>query len=1021
MDTEITNLDDSNIIKDDQEEPKTTLDDSSFTNLSYNDIENLYFPGGIPSEISESLNVDKNKEAGSSESIISDTWKSTLEKAVSAIVSIKASYVRFFDTESTGTAYGTGFVVDAERGLILTNRHIIGPGPTVAQAIFQNYEEVDLTPLYIDPVHDFGFFRFNPKDLKFMKLTEIKLCPEKATLGLDIRVVGNDAGEKISILSGTLSRLDRKAPNYGSGKYNDVNVFYLQAASGSSGGSSGSPVLDIYGDAVALNCGSSCVSASSYYFPLDRVVRAFRKIQNGEEIPRGTLQAEFEYTPYHELSRLGLPHDVEKLNRFLFPESTGMFCVTKVLPEGPGDKKLQNGDILVALDGKPISNFIDISEILDNNVGHEISVSVIKQSQPVTFSCTVQSFYDITPARYVEVADGIVAEVSYQLARSYNLPIKGVYVAFGGYMFLSADIYENIVLVSINHKKTETLEEFIDVISSLTIGSRVPIEYFPLSRKNEVSTSVMKVMSQWFPFKLAVQNKATGLWDYTDLLSPKVGTPLEPQTIPISELGRNFWPADRVWPSYVSVEAEVPFYIDGAYSTRFYGPGYILDKDKGIVLCDRNTVITPVSDIFITFFHSLIVPAKLLFLHPVYNVAFIKYDPTLLGESKVKNLEFNQDYLTGKKRLEKGDETILVGSGVRDSHIIVRKTRVSSRKPIETIPCNPPRWRPMNTETILLEDNPNTIGGLLCDSEGLVTGIWLDYSIQDANGSERSYTAGLDLSLIQPVIDSIINEKKLGLYSIDVEVKKILPSVALAMGVSNARIQQFSRNSNGNTSLYQVSKILTNERLASKELAIGDVLLEIDGELVDEISKVALFYDKESVNVTLVRKGKEINLDITTSQLPNIETKRFIQWAGVVIQGTYRAVQEQVSETPSDIYIVYYAFGSNAQLYGLVPKTWITHVEGIRVNTIDDFVKTVKSLTGKSSETSPNPQTASSDIPPEKNKPLDKRYVRLTVVDFNGKSKTLSMRVDDHYWPMIEHKLNDDFTWSVSFGLEKIL
>ena len=69
-------------------------------------------------------------------------WQATIEKVVRNVVSIHFCQTCSFDTDGAVSSEATGFVVDAQRGYILTNRHVVGAGPFWGYCIFDNHEEV---------------------------------------------------------------------------------------------------------------------------------------------------------------------------------------------------------------------------------------------------------------------------------------------------------------------------------------------------------------------------------------------------------------------------------------------------------------------------------------------------------------------------------------------------------------------------------------------------------------------------------------------------------------------------------------------------------------------------------------------------------------------------------------------------------------------------------------------------------------------------------------------------------------
>jgi S1-C subfamily serine protease len=284
-----------------------------------------------------------------------------------AIVTIRSLYVKAFEGSSADFSHATGFVVDAERGFIMTNRHVVDIGPSVQEAVFaRSKEEVELSPVWRDPIHDVGILKFDPSKVKRAPLVDLKLNPEGAQPGVEIRVTGNDAGEKLSVLSGTIARVDRAAPEYEAYGYNDWNVFYVAAASNTSGGSSGSPVLNRRGEVVALNAGGATQAASSFFLPIHRALRALRMLQQGVDVTRGELLVQWHHEPFDEVARLGVKEETALAIRDEVKGETGMLRVRRIVKGGPLSGVLETGDVLVRVNGAVTTHFLPLEEAMDS-------------------------------------------------------------------------------------------------------------------------------------------------------------------------------------------------------------------------------------------------------------------------------------------------------------------------------------------------------------------------------------------------------------------------------------------------------------------------------------------------------------------------------------------------------------------------------------------------------------------------------------------------------------------------------
>ncbi|KAL5574026.1 hypothetical protein UlMin_023623 [Ulmus minor] len=487
---------------------------------------------GLESAVKDDLCMDIDPPFRESVATAED-WRKALNKVVPAVVVLRTTACRAFDTEAAGASYATGFVIDKSRGIILTNRHVVKPGPVVAEAMFVNREEIPVYPIYRDPVHDFGFFRYDPGAIQFHNYEEIPLAPEVACVGLEIRVVGNDSGEKVSILAGTLARLDREAPHYKKDGYNDFNTFYMQAASGTKGGSSGSPVIDWQGRAVALNAGSKSSSASAFFLPLERVVRALEFLQKGRDssvnkwetvsIPRGTLQVTFIHKGFDETRRLGLQSETEQMVRQASPLSeTGMLVVDSVVPGGPAHKCLEPGDVLIRMNGEVLTQFLKMETLLDDSVHQKVELQIERGGASLTVNLMVQDLHSITPDYFLEISGAVIHPLSYQQARNFRFNCGLVYVTEPGYMLFRAGVPRHAIIKKFAGEEISNLEELISVLSKLSRGARVPLEYISYTDRHRRKSVLVTVdRHEWYaPPQIYTRDDSSGLWSAKPAFQP---------------------------------------------------------------------------------------------------------------------------------------------------------------------------------------------------------------------------------------------------------------------------------------------------------------------------------------------------------------------------------------------------------------------------------------------------------------------------------------------------------------------
>lgn len=906
-------------------------------------------------------------------------WQNTISKVVQSVVSIHFSQVAPFDSDTALVSEATGFVVDSELGIILTNRHVVGAGPFVGYAVFDNHEECDVIPIYRDPVHDFGFLKFDPKKIKYMKIKALELKPSLAKVGSEIRVVGNDAGEKLSILSGFISRLDRNAPDYGELTYNDFNTEYIQAAAAASGGSSGSPVVNGDGYAVALQAGGSTEASTDFFLPLDRILRALQCLQGDKPITRGTIQVQWLLKPFDECRRLGLSADRESEARRQFPDKIGLLVAETILKEGPADEMIKEGDNLIAINGNLISSFIQVDNILDEKIGDEIELTIQRGGVESVVKCQVGDLHKITPDCYVEVCGATFNELSYQMARCYGIAVRGVFIssASGSFNF---DLHERIgwIVDSIDNKVTPNLDSFIEVMKNIPDRQRVTLRYHHLSDQHTIHVTSIYIDRHWCnEFRLYKRNDTTGIWDYSNIAKPIQAEPLTPHSAKFIDIPIENPKIAKLSHSLCMVTSIAAIPLDSLPVESTKTSGLIIDSEQGYVIVSRRAVPHDCLDIFVTFADSVMIPASLEFLHPTQNYAIVKYDTSLVNASIISPT-------LSTSRMKSGEKARFIGF-THNNRLVTSETIVTDISSV-SIPSNLiPRYRATNLEGISIDCNVSTKcnSGILVHDDGTVRALWLSFLGERQESKDKIYLMGLDITDCKAVLDILKSGKKPIVSIVDAGFGSISILTSRIRGVPEEWIKRMEKESENRLQFITVSRVsCTNEQI---KLQTGDVILAVNDKLVTEMSQLdgvvhSLENNKPHImKFKVVREGAIVNLDIKTVDV--IDTSHIAIFSGCILQAPHHAVRQSMLNIPSEVYCTFRGESSPAVQYGISATNFITHVNEIATPDLETFLTVVKKIS-------------------------DNSYCKMRLMTFDNVPFAISLKTNYHYFPTAELKKN---------------
>jgi S1-C subfamily serine protease len=258
---------------------------------------------------------------------------------------------------------GSGFIFSPE-GFILTNNHVVSDTSRIDVDLPDGRSfQADL--IGNDPSTDLAVIRIYTDHLNYVTFGD----SEKLKVGQLVIAIGNPYGFEYSVTTGVISALGRSLRS-NIGRLID-NVIQTDAALNP--GNSGGPLINSHGEVVGINT-AIILPAQGICFAIASSTARYvvSKLITEGRVRRGYLGIGGQV--------INLP--LRMINYFKLEVKSGIL-VQQIEQNSPAHRSdLQNGDVIVGLNGQPIANINDLHRMLDErSIGKKNFLEVLNQGR----------------------------------------------------------------------------------------------------------------------------------------------------------------------------------------------------------------------------------------------------------------------------------------------------------------------------------------------------------------------------------------------------------------------------------------------------------------------------------------------------------------------------------------------------------------------------------------------------------------------------------------------------------------